>query len=348
MYNCFMFNVFRRSDVLVGFDVGAFGVKAAKIKKNGDKFSIEGLYFEPFLPNEDKTEVLISSKIKKLCTKAGIKGKVNVSVDVADVIVRDIKVPVVPDNELSQVIAWEAKKMVEITPETHNIDFFIHNQGEVEAGGKYKGMFVAARKDFLASRVKAFEDAGLEISYLGLEADAYRALIPLNPKIESRIPTAIVDIGYSSTTIAIFHMNKLLFTRELNVSISRIVSNIVETQNIEINEAIEKLLNVSLRKSDTYDTVEAIVTPDIETVASELNRSFNFFTSVAQKGMVDRVFVTGGLAEIDGINEFMLERLGIITKAFNPVEGLQLNCKVPGINDQFTVALGMALIKWNI
>lgn len=345
MYNCYMFNIFNNSDTHIGVDVGAFGIKIAKIKKNGNKVFVEKLAIETFPLFVDKNPALITSKLKVLCSKMGIKGKVNVAINVADTIIRDVKVPVVPDNELAQVIAWEAKKMMEISTETHNIDYFIHNQGEAESGGKYKGMFVAARKDFLASRVKAFEDAGLDVAMLGLESDAFRAIMTLNPQIEIRIPTAVVDIGFSSTTIAIFHMGKLLFTRELNVSIVKIISNIMEQKGLEFNDAMSKLLNVSLNKSNAQDPVAAIVIPEIETVASELNRSFNFFTSVAQKGMVDRVFVTGGLAEIDGMNGFMLERLGIITKSLNPILGMESQIKMSGIPDQYSVALGMALMK---
>jgi type IV pilus assembly protein PilM len=339
-----MFNLFSKSGVHIGVDIGAFGIKIAKIKKT-DSVSIDCLDMEVLSTQDTLNSALITSKLKKLASRNGIKGKVNVAVNVADTIVRDIKVPVVPENELLQVVSWEAKKMVDISPETHNIDYIIHNMAEVEAGGKYKGMFVAARKDFLASRVKAIEDAGLEVSMLGLEADGYRAVMSINPQIEERIPTAIVDIGFSSTTIAIFHLGKLLFTRELNISIQKMITNIAEYQNITFNDAMEKLLNISLNSTEDYDNTKAVVINDFEAVASELNRSFNFFTSVAQKGMVDRVFVTGGLACIKGINGFMLEKLGIITKSFNPLLGVKFSGKLKGIEDQYSVALGMALIK---
>ncbi len=340
-----MFNLFSKSGVHIGVDIGAFGVKIAKIKKTESEISIDCLDMEVLTVQDKLTPALITSKLKKLAQRTGVKGKVNVAVNVADTVVRDIKVPVVPENELFQVVSWEAKKMVDISPETHNIDYIIHNLAEAEAGGKYKGMFVAARKDFLASRVKAIENAGLEVAMLGLEADGYRAVMSVNPQIDERIPTAVVDIGFSSTTIAIFHLGKLLFTRELNISIQKMITNIAEHQNIEFNKAMEKLLNISLENTEEYDSAKAVVITDFEAVASELNRSFNFFTSVAQKGMVDRVFVTGGLACIQGINSFMLEKLGIITKSFNPLLGMKFSGKLKGIEDQYSVALGMALIK---
>jgi len=340
-----MFNLLSRTGVHVGVDIGAFGIKIAKIKKNEKEIIVDSIEMEVFNPDETLTPSLISSKLKKLVSRTGVKGKVNVAVNVADTVVRDIKVPVVPENELFQVVSWEAKKMVDISPETHNIDYIIHNLSEAEPGGKYKGMFVAARKDFLASRVKAIEDAGLEVAMLGLEADGYRAVMSVNPQIDERIPTAVVDIGFSSTTIAIFHLGKLLFTRELNISIKEMITNIAEHQNISFNDAMNQLLNISLENTGDYDSVKGLVITDFEAVASELNRSFNFFTSVAQKGMVDRVFVTGGLACIQGINSFMLEKLGIITKSFNPLLGMKFSGKLKGIEDQYSVALGMALIK---
>jgi len=340
-----MFNIFGKSNIHVGVDVGAFGIKIAKVKKNAGKVYLEKLALETFAPFEEKNPALISSKLKTLCSKVGIRGKVNVAVNVADTVIRDIKVPVVPEQELLKVVSWEAKKMVDVSSETHNIDYFIHNLAEAEAGGKYKGMFVAARKDFLASRVKAFEDAGLDVAMLGLEADAYRAVMSLNPQIDIRIPTAVVDIGFSSTTIAIFHFGKLLFTRELNISIGKMINNIMDQQGVEFNEAMSRLLQISINSGEKTDIVMGIVLSDFEAVALELNRSFNFFTSVAQKGMVDRVFVTGGLANIEGLHNFLLEKLGIITKSFNPLLGVDFKGQVPGISDQYSVALGMALMK---
>jgi len=123
-------------------------------------------------------------------------------------------VPVVPDEELDQIISWETGKQIEFDEQTHNIDYIIHNREEAAAGGKYRVMAVVSKKSDLSRTVAMVESAGLRVSRLGLPADAVRTVMAANPAVDPVVGTAAVALGLSSTSLTIMKEGQLRFSRD--------------------------------------------------------------------------------------------------------------------------------------
>jgi type IV pilus assembly protein PilM len=84
-------------------------------------------------------------------------------------------------------------------------------------------------------------------------------------------------------------------------------------------------------------------------LATEVQRSCNFFSATYPDRLVTKVYLTGGAAKSRFLKEMLAEKIGVGVELFDPLEGLTLEEKavdpsvVAQLNTSATVSVGLAL-----
>ena len=84
-------------------------------------------------------------------------------------------------------------------------------------------------------------------------------------------------------------------------------------------------------------------------LATEAQRSYNFFSATYPDRLVTKVYLTGGAAKSTFLKEMMGEKIGVEVELFNPFEGLSVDDRLvdPAVVSKYTtagtVAVGLAL-----
>ncbi|RLE20502.1 MAG: hypothetical protein DRJ08_06885 [Acidobacteria bacterium] len=348
-----MLKSLRRSDAGIGLEIGNGAIRLAHLKTGGDRPELLQSTMEPIADRGDTDQDFKQTltALREVVKRTGLRKKsVAVALDPAILTTRDIQIPRVPDEELFSVIEWEIRQLIEFSRETHNLDFVIHNREDNNQSNKYQAMVVVSKKSDLENMVKLVENAGLRVRRLGVPADALCSLATIHPDVQQDLESAIVNIGHHDSSVTIVQSGKLRFTRQLDFSLDALFGGISEQMEIPREEAAALSQQISLCELDgeTLETkqLRTLSGSILESLMTELNKSFNFYTSVSRGGNVSRVYVTGGLADLNGIESFFLEQLGVITNILHPFKGLQVRGGIPRNASQFAVAIGMGLMPW--
>lgn len=92
---------------------------------------------------------------------------------------------------------------------------------------------------------------------------------------------------------------------------------------------------------------EALINPVLD-LATEVRRSLDFYRRQHRNEPVDRIIITGGTANLDGLAELIAEETGVATERGNPFVNLVVKEDVPEqyleeIGPSMVVAIGLAL-----
>ena len=325
----------------VAIELGYSAIKGIKFCGSGSSIDACGIF--PFSSRSDypydNPEIVVPALVS-LRDKLNAKGKkVKICVNMSHVTVREIKVPVVPEDELYEVVKWELKKIIDFNEEEYNLDFKVLEKIESEAVPKFLVKVYVGRKAVLKQYVSLIEHADMEVDLITIPPYALRALFTAL-KGEAKSSVAIVDLGAKSSTLSILKNGMVRFERQLMFS-SFELCDMLDKKRIEYSSLENLYLGFSLGDGSLLDK---ITSEALTMLIEELTKSFGYYNSVIKGGSVDGLYLTGGLANIPGIDSLLSTSLGINTELLNPFT--RFSCKDVSIDPlRIGVCLGVGLLK---
>jgi type IV pilus assembly protein PilM len=253
------------------------------------------------------------------------------------------------DMELQ--VEAEANQYIPFSLDEVNIDFqelgpAPNNAEEVEV------LIAASRKEKIEDRVAAAEGAGLKVVVMDVETYATEAAYAL---VSSQLPQGgkeqtvmIVDIGALMMHINVLHDNQSVYIREQSFGGGQLTQEIQRRFGLSIEEA-----EIAKRKGGLPNSYQAeVLQPFVQSLALEVARALQFFTSSTQYNKVDHIVLAGGCAAIPTVDVVVQERTRVNTIIANPFNAVSLSSK---INKQqlltdapsLMIACGLALRRFD-
>ena len=263
------------------------------------------------------------------------------------VIVRHIKLPIMPESVLRRSIRFEAAKHISSSVEDSMIEFEITGTVPGE-DDKMNVMLVAAPNDMVESRLAALTLAGLEPVAIDVEAFALqRILVDLSPTRPGEGTTlALLDIGASTTDVNIIANGLFALTRNVPIagdSFTQSIKAIAPTADwAELERLKTEVDMASLLHGDNESEAAALaraLQPAIDELLREVRRSTNYYqsqladtansilpagTTSQNSGPVSKIVITGGSAKMRGLEAYMSARLGVPVEVWNPFENPEI------------------------
>lgn len=311
----------------VGIDLGHHTIKAVQIEKSGGGWKVVRSGNMPTPPDCIKDGVVVDQEsagaaIKQLLRESHIHATTaNIAVAGGSVVVRAVRIPKMTEATLRKSIKYEASRYVPSTVEDSYIEFEIvghpdDNQMDV--------LVVAAPKDIVESRLRACQQAGLEVENVDVEAFAtYRSLVESDVEHDWTGSTiAMVDIGASTTKVSVIYDGAFSVTRSIpngGQVLTDALKNYFKLSD-EDAEAGKAQLNVA-ELIDSEKPREnpplRVIQPHLDDLVREIRRSLNYYQSQLTDNSDDRkvsiVMLTGGGSKLVGLATYMEHKLGIQT-----------------------------------
>jgi type IV pilus assembly protein PilM len=330
--------LFSKAKPGVGLDIGTHSVKVIEISDRTVplellKFGIE--YFKESAPLES---------IKRALEKADVHSReVNISVSGPSTVVRYIYLPMMKKEEVSNAIKFEAEKHILFPIDEVILDWQLLN--EEPQTNRIRILLVAAKKDFIEERVKLVEDAGLTPQLIDIDAFALINTFQVNVSLGAEETAVLLNIGAGKTCVDILKGNNLYFTRDIMIAGNEITNNLAEKSGLEFSKAEELKCNPGERSKEVLEKVQ----PVLEILVNELHLSFDYYESQFERS-IDKVYLSGGSSNLQGLDGFLSQALGVEMQILNPVKLLQINpnlnqVELSKIVNQLGVATGLALKK---
>ncbi len=231
------------------------------------------------------------------------------------------------EDDMEAQVEGEANQYIPFSLDEVNIDFQVlgpapTNPDEVEV------IIAAARKEKIEDRVAAAEGAGLKVAVMDVETYATEAAYSL---VANQLPNSgkgqtvmIIDIGAQGMHINVMHDEKSIYTREQTFGGAQLTQEIQRRFGLSAEEA-----EIAKRKGGLPDSYDAeVLQPFVQSLATEVARAIQFFTSSTQYNRVDHIVLGGGCAAIKGVEVMVQDQAQVNTIVANPFHDMSVSNRV--------------------
>ncbi|MFH1063203.1 MAG: type IV pilus assembly protein PilM [Candidatus Omnitrophota bacterium] len=339
-------NLFEPGQKLVSIDIGSELIKLVVLKEAPIGTRLITLACVEIPPAADAetpedANKRINSALKKAISQLStpIK-KVNTIIITPSLNIKNISLPLMPDEELKESVKWEMEQNITYPIDTATVDFLIAGE-TIRSGAKNLELeVVAAQNEEINQFIQKYTDNKLIVSSINIPAFCLWNTFQKSNQWKEDDTIALVDIGASSTKICIFTNNILKFTREIFFGSKTITAALQKDNNLAYAEAENLKIRYGLTESATY---YQSVADSLKELTGQMNRSFGYYKAQFHIERVDRLIVYGGTSKMINLDKFLSEELGIFAEIGKPFNGLLFNQKAFENLDDFAAFFGMAI-----
>jgi type IV pilus assembly protein PilM len=341
-----------RSRPWAGLDVGSFSVKVYAPQPGGAPRYLIG---ESPLPVAEGDRPIpaetVAQAIADCMSRAGLSTRalrgLTLGVSGADVIVKQISLPLLDESEVGPALRFEARKHLPFDPQTMTIDFQILGRFPSE---KRLDVLLAAVSNERMQRLIA------PLQLLGIEPDVVDAT-PLaltnaiaNQNPDKREASILLDIGHRSSHLTLYQKGEPYFSRRLDFGGRSITQAISRATRVPFEEAEEWKLAAGsdepgIRVDWNSPELQAALECLRVELVDELLRSLAFYRTLGRLPDPLRLAISGGSARLPGLAIRLSDLLGSPVALFNPLDapGSPSAAQPSTIGPQFAQAYGLSL-----
>lgn len=334
---------------MVGIDIGSKTIKIVELEKNGDSHSliasgVVGYSGSTVDKMTDEKEMrALADVIKKLCSEAKITSKeVTLSIPEPLAFTRTIKFPPLTDSEIASAIKWEAEQYIPIPVNEAIIQHTILNKaGGVGIGSGVTVLLVAAPRQIVEKYVKVVQLSGLTPVAVETELIALtRSLAPLDKT------ALIVDLGGSSTNLAIVNHGLLSFSRSLPVAGDAFTRAVAQSLAIVPQQA-EEYKKAYGMSSQLEGKIRGALNSVIMLVVDEIKKAVNYYLSEEKGESPSSLILSGGSSGMPEIISEVSKAIGMEVLVGNPFSKIKIDSalaqKLATFAPLYGVAVGLAM-----
>lgn len=323
-----------RKKPLIGLDIGTNGIKFCQLKQGKRNYQLVNFGLALLPPETIVDGALIASDtivetLRELFDAHRVRGKeVAISVSGHSVIIRKIALPPMTQEELQESIQWEAEQYIPFDMNDVYLDVEILNTQTADSN-EMEVLLVAAKKDMVNDYIEVVQEAGLSPRVVDVDCFAVQNQFEMSYELPLTETVVLINIGASVTNINIVSRGITTFTRD----ISPLGGNIY-------TEEIQKQLDVSYEEAEILKAggelgadADAVVPQEVERVihmvsegvASEIQRSLDFYTATSADSHISRIYLSGGTAKIPSLYRTIEQKLGVPVEIINPFKNIEVD-----------------------
>ncbi len=345
--------LFKPKKDVVGIDIGSSSVKLVQLKKQKGVYHLESFGMAP-LPSEtivDNTimdSASIKEAVRSLLESQKIKTKnVVTSMSGNSVIIRKILLPKMSEEELESTIQWEAEQYIPFEMSDVNLDFQILGPSH-EDPSQMNILLVAAKKDVVNDLAMIFKELGLNPQVMDVDCFALENNFEHNYEIADEDIVGLINIGANAINVNVIKNRNTVFTRDIQVGGNMFNEEIQKKMGLSSDDA-EKVKLGGMVEDLEEDLLKNVMNEAMTNLCQEVQRSLDFFTATSADERVNKIFITGGVANNPEIITNLEQSLGITVENLNPFLKFVLDENrfdmdyVRSVSPFFTIATGLAM-----
>jgi type IV pilus assembly protein PilM len=267
--------------------------------------------------------------ISEMVSALGYKGQdINYAVSAQSVFTRFVKLPSVGEDQVDQIVGFEAQQNVPFPINEVVWDYQLVDQGN---SAEVEVVLVAIKADLLDEINDAVEGSSLKTTIVDVSPMAIYNAYRYNYG-DLQDCSLIIDIG-ARTTNLIFVEPRKVFSRSIPIGGTKVTEAIAKDFNEPFASAEERKRQVgfvslggSYQDPDDPDVarVSKMIRNTMTRLHAEISRSISFYRSQQHGSAPQRVFLSGGTATLPYMREFFHEKLQLPVEFFNPLRNVQV------------------------
>jgi len=356
----FLASLFKKETSVLGVDVGSSAVKIVQVKKKHGKAVLETygeLALGPYagievgravqLPAEKIIEA-IKDILREAKTTTAVCGT---ALPLSASLITFITIPPVPEKQIADVVAIEARKYIPVPLNEVLLDFSIIPKEEqyvtedettkTEKQG-HDVLVVAIHNDYINDYQSIMTGSGLQPSFYEIEIFS-----SIRSVVDQGIATnMIIDMGARSTKLYIIERGILRSSHIINKGSQDITLALSKALSITVSEAENMKRTYGLKGGPEYKELSEIITVNLDYMFYEANAALLNYQKKYTKN-VSKIILTGGGVLLKGFTD--LAKISFQTEVVyaDPFSKLEtpafLAEEFAQAGPEFAVAIGAAL-----
>ena len=334
---------------MVGIDIGSRTIKIVELEKEGNAFSLKSSgivgYSGTTLDKmtDEKEMGALAQIIKKLFAEARASSKdVAISLPEPLVFTRTIKFPLLTDSEIASAVKWESEQYIPIPVSEAVIQHTILSRNEKASPPEVLVLLVAAPKTVVEKYVKVVQLAGLNPIAVETELIAItRSLAPPDKTV------LLVDLGATSTNIAISKSGLLSFSRSVPIAGEAFTRAIIQGLGVSAQQAEEYKKTYGLTAAQLEGKIKGVLDPVLKLVVDEIKKAVSYYLTEEKGESPSSLIVTGGTSGMPEIISVLSSLLGLKISVGNPFGKVKMDPetlkKLAPYSPLYGVAVGLAM-----
>jgi len=252
-----------------------------------------------------------------------------------------VEFPLLPEKELAKAVRYQAPQYLPLALEEMTLDWQVIETSTE----KMKVLLMAMPTEVIKRYVKTTELAKVNLKGLELETMALSRILGLKEKA----PTLVADIGGRTTSLSVIDGGFLRQTHNIDTAGGDLTQVIASALGINPLRAEEIKKNSSLDSQYQGEiSFKKILGPLLDVIGREMQKSINNYYLQAKR-KVEKIILTGGGANLRGLENYYSEMLALPTLKGDPFSwGLvsyqpSLAPVIREIGTNLTVACGLCL-----
>jgi len=254
-----------------------------------------------------------------------------------------VEIPVMSKEETAQAMTFQAKAFVPLPLTEVAIDWLpIREIDDGKGGKKQQILLVSIPNKQIQTYKDIFRAAGLTLRFLEVETLSLARILTDGDPTTS----LIVDIGARSTSIAVAGGGTLKYSAQTDYAASSLTQAVSRGYGVDVNRAEDLKRQKGLIGTGGQYQVSTLMLPYLDVILNEARRIKDIFEKT-YKEKVERVILTGGGANLLGIEKYTSQQLDLLTikgDSFSKISTPQeFGPSAASIGSQLSVALGLAI-----
>ena len=375
-------NTYKKKSVNIGVSLGydrAFFLVSLPLKDNQWKIiDYRELLFKKGMTLDDPQFPIVLGNFLENFTQGYAKAQIWSFIPSVDVEIRQIKIPKLANNKISDAVYWTFRKDSKFDEELYIFDYEVI--GNIIENGVEKIEVIAysaPRKD-IENREELFLAAGFPLTGITVMALAFQNYLGLFQKKGIQQNSCLLFIGRDWARIDIYTDGFITLSRDIKTGYLSLVMAVTDAVNqnrtVSAKDSSSSLQDISLvsaesveqfmmdelykRKSSkdfkqimgiTEIQIEEMISPVLNRLAKQIDRTLEFFKSNYNQYPVEKIYVSGLVSGSERFMHIFAEKVSHPIIAFDPFKAdgpIDYAVKSPElmvVKDQFAPVLCVSL-----
>ncbi|MBT8076866.1 MAG: pilus assembly protein PilM [Gammaproteobacteria bacterium] len=343
----------KKTDPVIGLDIGSTSVRLLQLSRRGSGYRIDHFAIEPLgegvvVDKAVQDVEAISNAISRAVRASGTRAKnCAIAVSGSAVFTKTISLPAdLAEADIESQVQIEANQYIPYPLDEVSLDFEVLGPS-VRNVDLMDILLAASKSENVESRQDAIDSAGLKAKVVDVEAFAIAnafELIRNRDGVNRNDAVGFFDIGYDLTTLLVIKGGRVIYTRDHPFGGHQLQEEIQRRYDMTAEQAAFFERN----EEAPQDFEEEVLEPFQLNIVHQISRALQFYASSNEYSNISTIYLSGGGASLKGLAPMVQQELGMTTRVADPVTGLDLaqNVAVTVLKrnaNNLMIAMGLAL-----
>lgn len=306
----------KKKDVkCLSIDIGSSYIKFAVGQKMGRRLKVDktfkarlpaGVYENGHMHNIQEMKSIIQGALNANSVKLK---DVICTLESTDAIKRELVVPAVAPEDLSEMVSYEIGQYLPIDINSYVLQYKIVREFEEENVKKYELLVAALPKEIVHNIYSMLIEMGLDPYALDIHSNAVDKIAAeyelFNEASIKENTVAFLDLGHENINVIIVEKGQYKFNRLIKNGTRDFEQLTTEFEFKNIDEISQHL-----------DVVDRWI--------EEIDKVFKYYTSRSVDNTIDKIFIYGGISVMEGLDTYIHERVNIPVELIKSIDNVEI------------------------